>query len=68
VTQGKAVIRDLALVRGAAPGYGVNTSRRQACLLAGSTRHSEQAFGLYRVNVSLATMAVQTLVLPNIPV
>jgi Ca2+:H+ antiporter len=38
------------------------------CLLAGSTRHGEQAFGLYGVNASLATlatMAVLTLVLPN---
>ena len=38
------------------------------CLLAGGTRHGEQAFGLYGVNASLATlatMAVLTLVLPN---
>ncbi|HST76768.1 MAG TPA: hypothetical protein VLJ20_15435, partial [Acetobacteraceae bacterium] len=38
------------------------------CLLAGSSRHGEQVFGLYGVNASLATlaaMAVITLVLPN---
>src|SRR6478735_11581940 len=38
------------------------------CLLAGSTCHGEQAFDLYGVNASLATlatMAVLTLVLPN---
>jgi len=38
------------------------------CLLAGGSRHGEQAFGLYGVNASLATlatMAVLTLVLPN---
>jgi len=38
------------------------------CLLAGGSRHGEQAFGLYGVNAALATlatMAVLTLVLPN---
>jgi Ca2+:H+ antiporter len=38
------------------------------CLLVGGSRHGEQAFGLYGVNASLATlatMAVITLVLPN---
>jgi Ca2+:H+ antiporter len=38
------------------------------CLLAGSSKHGEQAFGLYGVNASLATLAamsVITLVLPN---
>jgi Ca2+:H+ antiporter len=38
------------------------------CLLVGGSTHGEQAFGLYRVNASLATlatMAVITLVLPN---
>lgn len=37
-------------------------------LLTGSTRHGEQAFGLYGVNAALATlatMAVLTLILPN---
>jgi Ca2+:H+ antiporter len=38
------------------------------CLLAGGSRHGEQAFGLYGVNAALATLAtmsVLTLVLPN---
>ncbi len=38
------------------------------CLLAGGSKHGEQAFGLYGVNASLATLAtmsVITLVLPN---
>jgi Ca2+:H+ antiporter len=38
------------------------------CLLAGSSRHGEQEFGLYGVNASLATLAtlvVITMVLPN---
>lgn len=38
------------------------------CLLAGGSRHGEQAFGLYGVNAALATlaaMAVITLILPN---
>lgn len=38
------------------------------CLLAGSSRHGEQAFGLYGVNAALATLAamsVITLILPN---
>jgi Ca2+:H+ antiporter len=38
------------------------------CLLLGSSRHGEQAFGLYGVNAALATlatMAVMTLILPN---
>jgi Ca2+:H+ antiporter len=38
------------------------------CLLVGSSRHGEQAFGLYGVNAALATLAamsVITLVLPN---
>lgn len=38
------------------------------CLLAGGSRHGEQAFGLYGVNAALATLAalsVITLVLPN---
>jgi Ca2+:H+ antiporter len=38
------------------------------CLLAGGSRHGEQAFGLYGVNAALATLAtmsVITLVVPN---
>jgi Ca2+:H+ antiporter len=38
------------------------------CLLAGGSRHGEQAYGLYGVNAALATiaaMSVITLVLPN---
>jgi Ca2+:H+ antiporter len=38
------------------------------CLLAGGSRHGEQAFGLYGVNAALATlsaMAVIALILPN---
>lgn len=38
------------------------------CLLAGGSRHGEQAFGLYGVNAALATLAamsVITLILPN---
>jgi Ca2+:H+ antiporter len=38
------------------------------CLLIGGSRHGEQAFGLYGVNASLATLAalsVLTLILPN---
>jgi Ca2+:H+ antiporter len=38
------------------------------CLLAGGSKHGEQAFGLYGVNAALATLAVMsviTLVVPN---